>query len=454
MGKEKQIKKNEVTSEGFEVIEDNEVFNLNSFRGGMDFYLQGGKNEAQSIFKRLLSFKNKHITREDIKRLKKLEQPPQPDFEVKTLDEVRAMGRFEKKSYKSNMEAFEKRRAAWDKTEAGMAWNSMLAELTGVSQEELFPKDELDSEEIDKEIKADIKNEKKAKAVKVERFKKNNKVVKKKQKDYSKITDRDIGFLEDNELDEYIDFKTKELNYQEIKEDPDEMDAMLVKQEDEEFRQQEALISNAEIRKAYRHCPRGDMAANYYIMNTGASYAMNDYYRKREKRAQSFFAPTLHRLLSSTSISRDIVSRRSVRDVQTLAHMMGLENASKLTADEIRKIIEDKIENNETITLHEKGFCSTSTSTGGYFADAKGIEFVILNKKGTNGINYTCNGSKGAEDELLLDAGTKFKVLKVYFNGKYDEKRKNFHGAETAWKVYLVTIPGANEVQVPPEDEY
>ncbi len=460
MGNEKQQQKSVLTEEGFEVINDSEVYNMNAFRGGMDFYLQGGKNEAKSIFKRLRSFKDIHIPEEDIERLKALERPPLPDFETKTLAEVRAMGRFEKKKYKKKMDAFEKRRNAWDKTEAGIAWNTMLSQLMQVPVDQVYPSDAVGSKELAQEIEADeIKVTDSAKKEIAEDIKPEapKEAVKKIITDYSQVQMSELRDLSSEELDGYISYHTETGDYGEIKEDPDEMDAMLLREESEEFRQKETLISKAEILKAQRKYPKGQMAASQYISSTAFCYAINAYCRTGENRMLGkMYATDLHNMLSTTSLSRDLVSKRAVEDVNTLAFMMGLDNAANLSLQEIKEAVQSKTANGETITLQEKGFCSTSTtSKGGYFAGSRripeddirsiGIEFIILSKKGTRGINYTCNGSRGKEDELLLDSGTKFKMIKACFNDGSEDDREVFHGHKKSWKIYLVTVPDAGE---------
>ena len=150
---------------------------------------------------------------------------------------------------------------------------------------------------------------------------------------------------------------------------------------------------------------------------------------------------------SSAPLSRDLVSKRAVTSVSSIAHMLGMENADNLTEEEIKEQLRDMMDSGNPVIAEEKGFCSTSMSpdTGystGTDEDDVGIEFVILNKKGTHGVNFTGNGSRSGEDELLLAGGTKFRLIKVFFNdGDPKETRKINKGSQKSWKIYMETIP-------------
>ncbi|MBQ9437946.1 MAG: hypothetical protein IJU50_06400 [Lachnospiraceae bacterium] len=51
-------KRKQVEEQGFTFVEEQESLNMEAFRGGMDFFLQGGKSETQSVAARLRSLKN------------------------------------------------------------------------------------------------------------------------------------------------------------------------------------------------------------------------------------------------------------------------------------------------------------------------------------------------------------------------------------------------------------
>ena len=119
-------------------------------------------------------------------------------------------------------------------------------------------------------------------------------------------------------------------------------------------------------------------------------------------------------------------------------------------------------ENGQAI-LTDKGFVSTSYDPANHFVprgeDAVGIEYVIKVNRGTSGMNV--HGAEShAEREILLNAGTKFRLLKICYNGAEGEPHRSTSNElmhpelagtdKNVWKVYLETIP-TNEGGVPRE---
>ena len=406
--KNKEVK----TFEGFEVVNESELANMESYNGGRQFYTeragQEKVSEAASVEAKLRRHKvfGEKIPESKINQLLKLEHPPEPKFQVRTLEEIKAMGRFEKKNYNKRMKAFEKERAKWDKTKAGIAWKNRISEL--------MP----DIEKI------------------TERAKQEN-------GDYIKMSDR--------ELEIAIKQLTIEYGYKEIEADPNVMDEMLEKEVSKEFVEKEEMISRLEARRVERNNKIGTSGITRYMTSTSSRREMNQFFRsdKRDLGGPNIsqWAEEGKKLLSRTRLSRDLVSKRAVKDVTEVAHMLGLKNPESMSEKDIKEELLTRMTSKEPVIMTEKGFCSTSVNTkSGYEASNDGnigVEFIILCKKGTKGLNYMHRGSNEKERELLLCPGTQFEVVNAFFNdgsgGEHDE-RQIVEGNKKSWKIYLKTV--------------
>ena len=149
-----------------------------------------------------------------------------------------------------------------------------------------------------------------------------------------------------------------------------------------------------------------------------------------------------------------------------MADMLGMNSdvpSYDLNPDEMQKVIKQSVEHiqknqkeGKEIILTDPGFVSTSYNPNNTFADMDtGIEFVIKVNKGTEAVNLATLSTYSQEKEILLNAGTKFRFVKMYYSGTdkidgLDYKKTTIeqtgkkdlvkHG-RFYLKVYLETIP-------------
>lgn len=231
---------------------------------------------------------------------------------------------------------------------------------------------------------------------------------------------------------------------------------------------QEEIYSSMRDFKDKTQCSR---AMNSYLSQ--AYKVMNDHMRTGEpitmhepevNKRHEEDCVTLKKILDSTSISRDLVVRRAVIGCDTLKFMMPGDHSAPMTADRIKKSLKDQMAQGE-VYLTDKGFVSTHMIrdperhySAGPDDSGPGIEFMILVKKGTHALDFSLNefgliGQNMAERELTLGAGTKFRVVKAFFNDGHDviseedgeEPGKIIHGTPNSWKIYLETIPPSED---------
>lgn len=150
--------------------------------------------------------------------------------------------------------------------------------------------------------------------------------------------------------------------------------------------------------------------------------------------------------LTKKKMTRDIVSRRGVGS-DALAGMMGIGG----TPEQAKALLQQKLSAGEEVILTEKGFCSTSIRANAGYASS-GIEFIILTRKGTSAIDFSNHGSRDTEKELLINAGTKFRVVKAFFNdgtpGSQRDVLMEQSKGKNSWKIYLETIPQGDDAGV------
>ncbi len=255
--------------------------------------------------------------------------------------------------------------------------------------------------------------------------------------------------------------------YKEIESTPEAMDEQLVNvQGTEEFNDNE--INNiAAIEKEKIELEGLQGVVKEY---TGKAYTLyNGYLRGTEKLSDQTKKKVIRMKegLKAFKIDRNIVVRRAVKGLETLEKMLNLDiDAGGYYADRLKDAIKEKIakRNGKPVILKDPGFISTSTKPSSDFLpkDDDGIEFIINVKKGTQAVNLTTLSEYERESELLLNAGTKFKLVKIYYNGCEDEEERPLCYQQTPkykgkkltkdwqriWKVYLETIPSKEEGQL------
>ncbi|MBQ9437947.1 MAG: hypothetical protein IJU50_06405, partial [Lachnospiraceae bacterium] len=166
--------------------------------------------------------------------------------------------------------------------------------------------------------------------------------------------------LGDDLLQEHLDQLVAEGGYKEIPEEPDVMDEYLEKTSDEEFKAQEKAISRTEIALASKKHRKGLRQAQDYMNETSICNAYNAYMRtgSLESRYGTLvkeWADNLQKFLSSAPLSRDLVSKRAVTSVSSIAHMLGMENADDLTEEEIKEQLRDMKDSGNPVIADEKG---------------------------------------------------------------------------------------------------
>ena len=179
-----------------------------------------------------------------------------------------------------------------------------------------------------------------------------------------------------------------------------------------------------------------------YMQETHIANDMNDYLRTGAgKSFTSDWADQAKAALGKKKMTHDMVSRRGV-GFDALAGMMGLKDATPVQA---KAKLQEQLATGKDVILTEKGFCSTSIrENAGY--PSTGIEFIILTRKGTSAIDFSNHGSRDSEKELLINAGTKFRVVKAFFNDGTPGSQREIlmnetKGQVSSWKIYLESIP-------------
>ena len=170
--------------------------------------------------------------------------------------------------------------------------------------------------------------------------------------------------------------------------------------------------------------------------------------------------------LKQFKIDHTIIVNRGLPNVRRLADMLGMNSdvpSYDLNPDEMQKVIKQSVEHikknqkeGKEIILTDPGFVSTSYNPNNTFADMDtGIEFVIKVNKGTEAVNLATLSTYSQEKEILLNAGTKFRFVKMYYSGtdKIDGldykkttieqtgKKDTVKHGRFYLKVYLETIP-------------
>ena len=254
--------------------------------------------------------------------------------------------------------------------------------------------------------------------------------------------------------------------YKEIESTPDAMDKQLVKvQGTGGFLDNEDYI--AQVEKEKLEVEQLNSVVNEY---TGDAYRDYNGYLRGKRDVNSATEKKIIKMkegLKEFKIDRNIVVRRAVPGLAYLQKMLNLkvENRYGLYAENLKEAIQEKIEHRQgkPVILKEPAFVSTCYAPDFRFLpkDDNGIEFIINVKKGTQAVNVTALSNFDFERELILNAGTKFRLVKIYYNGcegeeqrplAYEQldpnRRKQTEKWQKIWKVYLETIPSNEEGQL------
>lgn len=250
---------------------------------------------------------------------------------------------------------------------------------------------------------------------------------------------------------------TKDDYQQDISADPIEMDKALIagpKQTTDSF-------NSSQLTHLIK--PQSLMETNfrYYCQYGDVATEINNYFRSDKKKEIEVphlgeepekVAEDMEKVMKKASLKYPMVVRRGVGSKSVLKHMLGTNDsaAGDLSEDAIKEHIKKKLDNKENIILTEKGFCSTAENhKSGYPAGSEkddGIEFVILLPKKTRALAVKNISVHSGEREILLAPGTKFRVVKAFFNDGEDkvlsgENPQVYMGEEGSWKIYLEALP-------------
>ncbi len=150
-------------------------------------------------------------------------------------------------------------------------------------------------------------------------------------------------------------------------------------------------------------------------------------------------------------LNRDLVVRRGVgkNSFSILGKMLNIQIDGQFSVDALRGEIQKKLDSKQEVIFEDKGYVSTSlpSSTanfpaGGIITPYKaGVELVILVHKGTKAINLSGKSKFSKEQELLLNRGTKFRLV----GADMADDHKAICGANGSWTIYLETVPSQEE---------
>lgn len=255
------------------------------------------------------------------------------------------------------------------------------------------------------------------------------------------------------------DEETKDEYQMDIPAEPVEMDKALENGANTQF----DSVNYSQSQRLIGSSTWAKMGIKSYCDNGGTATAFNTYYRKdkaenilNEKQTQEVKA--MEAVFKKASLKVPMVVRRGVGSTDVLKHMLGVNDSSAGTMNDekIKNHIKEKLDKKQDIIITEKGFCSTAeTSKAGYKAGLTGhgddgIEFVILLPKKTRALSVKHISSHASEREVLLAPGTKFRMIKAFFNDGEDkvsegEKPQAYMGEKGTWKIYLEALPANDD---------
>ena len=355
-----------------------------------------------------------------------LELVAPPDFKDRITDKQRdALGVMDRKKYDEKQKKYEQERKAWEGSKAGLTWKATIEALesrVNRKEQEMKVSDFLrergeetqsQRDEVDRVFKELSQSEEGRKKQMAEQYS---------FPPSSGLTDDQMA---------------------------DAMDRAYLR--NPEFLDEEKALSEAEARV-------------YHPALLAASPAFftqaNRFLRGYGNPAMEVNAISRRAAIFGCRMNRDLVTRRGVRGVDCLARMAGLDPDSVDPAtgevfDEagiIRMFRESLKEEEGSLIISDKGFFSTSLHD--HYANpaapdpyqtgsTKGVEFVVLVRKGTCAANtMSMSDLAESETEVLLAPGTRFRVVKAFFNEDPEKPdRAVFSGTTNSVKVYLEALP-------------
>ncbi len=399
-----------------------------------DYYHEVGQLELNNV-KRWLQENDAEtpvIKQADYDVLEALAPPTFEDY----IPEVQqaSLGMNERKKYNRKFESYQKQREEWNNSSAAASWRATIKALT--KRIERADEEAAEQEEVQRvnDVRHDLGQQSAGKRRAID-------------------TEFDRLAGEEKEAD-------MRAHYQLPKNPtPDMMDA--------------AYEANRHFLPAERALSEKETAVfggklSDIISYTGLYFnAVNDYFRKGSME-QHQTAVTARADLFRCRMNRDVVTRRGVHGVNALAYMAGFDPLTmdphtgepyteKGILDRVKALVE---ESKDGFIISDKSFVSTSVyNTGvGFKADedrslgaasTRGVEFMILVRKGTCAANVSAISKVPEENELLLAPGTRLRVIKVFFN-EYGpgDVRKPFIGNANSVKIYLEALPPEDEGEV------
>lgn len=385
---------------------------------------QGGQTEADALIER---YSQQTTLTEEEKEILRSNVPEAPSFPLLKKEQYDDKNCWGRKKYRSKVKDYYKNRKKYyttvnkstlsDGSVVETETKGQLYARTRQQIEERIAKEKLGDQPMNAEpmLKTDTKV---------------------KQKDQQKLQTKTEP--EDYSTDNDVLQAQKEGFYPEIEEDADAIDeAYLTMKNDQKYIDIEKSIGKKNGTRMMRNASGFGMGLSTY---SGPFYSKINKAFREEGRA-ILGADKVVDGLKKNPLNRDLVCRRGVKGVKTLASMMGLPNYDKMSMEEIKKTFLDQYDMGEEVILSDKSFMSTSLPYAGSNFGAGddyaiGIEFMILMKKGTAAMNIASLSRKGDEEEVLVAPGTKFKVIKADLDGDSDI----IHGNKKSWKIWLVSV--------------
>ena len=413
MPKDKELQKKKQKQEFGKILGQKEVDSYEKHLFDVDKY--GGSQEAEALIQK---YEKKITLSENDKRILRNNVPPAPAFDVMRKEQYDKKGCWKKKKYRQKVKEYyesrEKYYTSKDKTKEGKLSKGMLFAQKRAELEERFATAGLISGKTE-------------------------------QKEEELFKPDDPGTLEQA----LEDLKKTEEKYKDVEGLFDEID-------DDMYSIDEAYQNrrdNPEVIKAEEEIGRKQcevhMSTHRSFDHVVKRYCFSEYNSINKKLRKGgnidSSVESAINVMKMHKTNRDMVVRRGVKNLNTIAFMMGLNNAGEINSEDLKSMLKEKFESGEKIIVSEKGFMSTALPHAKKNFDAGstnlGIEFMILLKKGTSAVNVSSRSAFKEEEEILLAPGTKFEIVDMQLDGDAEI----YHGNKKSWKIYLKTIPDSKE---------